>query len=68
MRVESMGCLQNQVGRAAAIVALFALAIAPGCGRQPPRAAPARPVEVLVERPGWDTIRDYEDFTGRTEA
>jgi multidrug efflux system membrane fusion protein len=62
---ESMGCLRIIRVRTAA---LLALAVAAGCGRQPPKAAPTKPAEVLVERPVRDTIGDFEDFTGRTEA
>src|SRR4051794_22347474 len=66
----SMGCLRNEPSRTAAIAALLVVAVAPasGCGRDRPKAAPARPAEVLVDRPVRDTISDHEDFTGRTEA
>jgi multidrug efflux system membrane fusion protein len=64
----AMGCLGIERNRTARIAALLALAIVSGCGRDQPKASPTKPAEVLVDRPVRDTISDYEDFTGRTEA
>lgn len=44
------------------------LAAALGCTRPPPPVAPTKPPEVVVDLPTVQTVTDYEDFTGRTEA
>lgn len=50
------------------VLSAVALAVAAGCGRPPPPVAPTKPPEVVVGRPAVQTVTDYEDFTGRTEA
>lgn len=49
-------------------LALASLFLTMGCQRGSPPLAPTRPVEVIVDRPMLRTVRDYEDFSGRTEA
>ena len=39
-----------------------------GCARPQPALAPAKPTEVVVTYPVTESITEYEDFTGRTEA
>lgn len=49
-------------------VALLALGTLPGCQKTPAKTVQTVPNVVLVSKPDEETIRDYEDFTGRTEA
>jgi multidrug efflux pump subunit AcrA (membrane-fusion protein) len=56
------------VGRAAAIAFAALLLIAPGCGHAPPPLPPTGPPQVEVCLPVHQEIRDYEDFSGQTEA
>ena len=44
------------------------LAVAAGCSRPAPPVVATKPPEVIVEAPTVQTITDFEDFTGRTEA
>ncbi len=44
------------------------LAVAAGCSRPAPPVAPTKLPDVIVEAPTVQTITDFEDFTGRTEA
>src|SRR5262245_6070845 len=39
-----------------------------GCGRAKPKLAAGGPPEVVVSKPVVESVTDYEDFTGRTEA
>jgi membrane fusion protein, multidrug efflux system len=39
-----------------------------GCAKPPPPTEPAKPAVVLFDRPSKQTVREYEDFTGRLEA
>lgn len=48
-------------------VCLTALVIT-GCGQAPPPMPPNLPPQVEVSLPVYQDIRDYEDFTGQTEA
>jgi RND family efflux transporter MFP subunit len=50
-----------------AILGLSSLSVV-GCSRAQPRLAPEKPQEVVVVYPTTDEVRDYENFTGRTEA
>ena len=64
-----MSILQPQcVGRATAIAVAAWLLIAPGCGYKPPVPRPTGPAQVEVCLPVQQEIRDYEDFSGQTEA
>ncbi|HMP01109.1 MAG TPA: efflux RND transporter periplasmic adaptor subunit [Gemmatales bacterium] len=49
---------------------LFAAVVAAlgGCQRAGPAPVPTRPVEVVVASPVLRQVRDFEDFSGRTEA
>ncbi|MBX3411445.1 MAG: efflux RND transporter periplasmic adaptor subunit [Pirellulales bacterium] len=48
-------------------LSLLALPLA-GCGQAPPPMPPMLPPQVEVALPVYQDIRDYEDFTGQTEA
>jgi RND family efflux transporter MFP subunit len=39
-----------------------------GCTKPPPPLAPTKPAEVIVDKPVLQEVRDYEEFTGRTES
>ena len=43
-------------------------ALGGGCNRAAPKLAPTKPTEVFFTRPTTGSVREYEDFTGRTEA
>jgi RND family efflux transporter MFP subunit len=47
---------------------VVALALFAGCKRPAPPVAETKPPEVIVATPTVQTVTDYEDFTGRTEA
>lgn len=49
------------------IVALVAAVIS-GCAESEPPLPPTKPQSVVVSAPVTDSITDYEDFTGRTDA
>lgn len=47
----------------------FSVGLIAGCSRPPAPVVPTREAEVIVEYPTIDdTVREYEDFTGRTAA
>jgi multidrug efflux system membrane fusion protein len=55
--------------RAAAALALFAaVAALSGCMKPPPPLVKAPPPDVLYELPVRQSVTEYEEFTGRTEA
>ncbi len=47
---------------------LLLAVLAVGCARPAPPVAPTKPPEVIVELPAVQSVTDFEDFTGRTEA
>ena len=47
---------------------LVMLAPLAGCGRTKPQVVQAKPPEVNYAYPRLDNVREYEDFTGRTES
>jgi RND family efflux transporter MFP subunit len=47
---------------------VVSLALLGGCNRTPPQVLQAKPPEVTYVRPHSEEVRDYEDYTGRTEA
>jgi membrane fusion protein, multidrug efflux system len=49
-------------------ILLLGTAFLAGCEQAKPKLAPTKPPVVLVSHPTTDTITDYEDFTGRTDA
>lgn len=55
-------------GPSRAEVLVVVLLIAVGCNRSQPKLAPTKPPEVIVDQPVTETVVDYEEFTGRTEA
>ena len=48
--------------------AVIFTALLAGCKQAKPEIAPPKPPEVSYVFPTQDMVRDYEDFTGRTEA
>ncbi|MGD9646711.1 MAG: efflux RND transporter periplasmic adaptor subunit [Pirellulales bacterium] len=50
------------------MVGVALLMVAAGCGHAPPTLPPAGPPQVEVCLPVHQEIRDYEDFSGQTEA
>ena len=55
--------------RAGLFMALFAsTCLLAGCNRTPPAIVKAKPPEVSFVHPVEKTVRDYEDYTGHTEA
>lgn len=47
------------------IAGIFALS---GCKRPAPAVVPNKPPEVFYVNPVVEKVRDYEDYTGRTES
>lgn len=64
MSKSQPGC----VGRTTAIAVAAWLLYAPGCAQKPPALPPSGPAQVEVCLPVQQEIRDYEDFSGQTEA
>jgi multidrug efflux system membrane fusion protein len=50
------------------LVAIAVVAIAAGCGRRLPQAAPHEAPSLPVSKPVQREVTDYVDFTGRTDA
>jgi multidrug efflux system membrane fusion protein len=54
--------------RTAPVFTLLFLAIPLGCTKGKPTVAPPKAPEVAFVHPSTETVRDYEDYTGRIEA
>jgi RND family efflux transporter MFP subunit len=52
----------------ACLLAGLAAGLPLGCTKKAPSIAPAKPPDVAYVHPTIEKVRDYEDFTGRTES
>lgn len=59
---------RHSAGHAGVVLLAALLCAAPGCGHAPPPLPPSGPPQVEVSLPVHQEIRDYEDFSGQTEA
>jgi len=67
-QLSSLSILRGAVRNGLLSTCVIVAALLTGCNRTPPAVVPAKPPDVSFTYPVQQNVRDYEDYTGRTES